>query len=67
MRVVMTGADGFLRWLTRLRIPVITDHDVICVELANSGCLSEPNGSADAGRHFGGIQRGDRALHRLDA
>jgi len=63
----MTGADGFLGSHTRLRIRALTDHDVICVELANSGCLSEPIGSADAGRHFAGIQRGDRALHRLEA
>jgi UDP-2-acetamido-2,6-beta-L-arabino-hexul-4-ose reductase len=67
MRMVMTGADGFLGSHTRLRLRALTDHDVICVELANPGCLSEPIGSADTGRHFAGIQRGDRALHRLEA
>ena len=34
MRVVMTGADGFLGWHTRVRMRALTDHEVISVDMA---------------------------------
>ena len=39
MRVVMTGADGFLGWHTRVRIRALTDHEAIPVDMANWDCV----------------------------
>ena len=57
MRVVMTGADGFLGWHTRVRIRALTDHEAIPVDVANWDSLRELVGSADAVLHFAGINR----------
>ena len=57
MRVVMTGADGFLGWDTRVRMRAHTDHDVLRVDVANWGYLTERVGSADDVIHFAGINR----------
>ena len=34
MRVVMTDADGFLGWHTRVRMRALTDHEVVSVDMA---------------------------------
>jgi len=34
MLVVMTGADGFLGWHTRVRMRALTDHEAISVDMA---------------------------------
>ena len=34
MRVVVTGADGFLGWHTRVRLRALTDHEVVPVGVA---------------------------------
>ena len=57
MRVVMTGAHGFLGWHTRVRLRALTDHEVVPVDLANWDSLRELVGSADAVLHFAGINR----------
>ncbi len=57
MRVVMTGADGFLGWHTRVRLRALTHHEVIGVDVANWDRLGELVGSADAVIHFAGINR----------
>ena len=58
MRVVVTGADGFLGWHTRVRLRALTDHEVIPVDVANWADLRELVGSADAVLHFAGVNRG---------
>jgi len=57
MRIVMTGADGFLGWHTRVRLRALTDHEVIPVDLSNWADLPDLVGSADAVLHFAGINR----------
>ena len=57
MRIVMTGADGFLGWHTRVRLRALTGHEVIPVDLANWADLPDLVGSADAVLHFAGINR----------
>ena len=57
MRVVMTGADGFLGWHTRVRMRALTDHEVMPVDVANWDTLTEFVGSADAVIHFARINR----------
>lgn len=68
MRVVMTGADGFLGWHTRVRMRALTDHEVIPVDVANWDRLRELVGSADAVIHFAGINRAlDREVEEGNA
>ena len=61
MRVVVTGADGFLGWHTRVRLRALTDHDVIPVGVSDWGMLPELVASADAVLHFAGVNRGTDA------
>ena len=58
MRVVVTGAEGFLGWHTRVRLRALTDHEVIPVGVANWHMLPDLVGSADAVLHFAGVNRG---------
>lgn len=65
MRVVVTGADGFLGWHTRVRLRALTQHELIPVDVANWGRLGELVRSADAVMHFAGINRGlDREVEQ---
>lgn len=57
MRVVVTGADGFLGWHTRVRLKALTDHEVIGVDIPNWGSLPELVAGADAVLHFAGVNR----------
>lgn len=68
MRIVVTGADGFLGWHTRVRLRALTDHEVVPVEVANWDNLAELVGSADAVLHFAGINRAsDREVEEGNA
>ncbi len=68
MRVVMTGADGFLGWHTRVRLRALTHHEVIPVDVANWDRLGELVGTADAVVHFAGINRApDREVEEGNA
>jgi len=68
MRVVITGAHGFLGWHTRVRMRALTDHEVIPVDVANWDRLGELVGTADAVIHFAGINRGpDREVEQGNA
>lgn len=57
MRVVVTGADGFLGWHTLVRLRAMTEHHVIPVDVRNWHELSELVATADAVLHFAGVNR----------
>lgn len=57
MRVVLTGARGFLGWHTRMRLRAL-GHDVVPVGRDEWARLSEHVRSADAVVHTAGVNRG---------
>lgn len=57
MRVLMTGADGFLGWHTRARLRARTDHELIPVDMKDWANLPALVSSADTVIHFAGINR----------
>ena len=57
MKIVLTGAGGFLGWHTRLRLAALTDHEVVPVMRENWSRLAEYVSSADAVIHLAGINR----------
>lgn len=57
MRVVVTGADGFLGWHTRVRLKTFTDHDVVAVPQDAWPHLTSLVAGADAVVHIAGINR----------
>lgn len=68
MRVVVSGADGFLGWHTRVRLRAFTGHDVIPVNVANWGLLPGLLASADAVLHLAGVNRAsDREVEEGNA
>lgn len=58
MRVVLTGARGFLGWHTRLRLHATTAHEVIPVGRWNWDDLPRLCAGADAVIHLAGVNRG---------
>lgn len=58
MRVVVTGADGFLGWHTRVRAHALTDHEVVPVAQADWVQLPQLVAGADAVVHIAGVNRG---------
>ncbi len=60
-RVVVTGADGFVGWHTRVRLRALWDVDVVPVSRATfaSGALEEAVRGADAVIHAAGVIRGN--------
>lgn len=58
MRVVVTGAAGFVGWHTRLRLRARTDHDVVAVSRATWPDLQDLVAGADAVVHVAGVNRG---------
>jgi len=58
MRIVVTGAAGFLGWHLRSRMHVLTDHEVLPVDIGEWPRLAERVVSADAVVHLAGINRG---------
>lgn len=55
MKIVLTGADGFLGWHTRVRLSALTDHDVVPMTRANWGSLAEAVSECDAVVHVAGV------------
>lgn len=58
MKVVITGADGFLGWHLRCRLRALTDHEVVAIGRAETQNLSESVAAADAVIHLAGVNRG---------
>jgi len=58
MRVVLTGAHGFLGWHTRLRLRTL-GHDVVPVGRSDWPALRDAVRDADAVVHVAGVNRGD--------
>lgn len=64
MRVVVTGADGFLGWHTRARLRARSTHDVIAVHRENWSSLEQSVQDADVVLHLAGVNRGsDHEVH----
>lgn len=57
MKVVLTGADGFLGWHLRCRLHALTEHDVVAVGLDDWPRVAELVEGADAIIHLAGINR----------
>lgn len=60
MKIVVTGAAGFLGWHLRLRLSALTDHEVVPVTRRNWSSLPGLVGDADAIIHLAGINRAKR-------
>ncbi|NCD19452.1 MAG: SDR family oxidoreductase [Actinobacteria bacterium] len=58
MRVVVTGAHGFLGWHTRVRARALTDHVVVPVAQVDWAELPRLLADADAIVHIAGVNRG---------
>lgn len=57
MKVVVTGASGFLGWHTRARLRALTHHDVVSASRANWAQLPDLISGADAIIHIAGVNR----------
>lgn len=58
MRVLLTGADGFLGWHLRCRLHALTDHDVVPVGRRDWDRLGEMVARSDVVVHLAGVNRG---------
>lgn len=58
MRVIVTGADGFLGWHTRVRARALTGHVVLPVAQVDWAQLPRLAVGADAVIHIAGVNRG---------
>lgn len=59
MKVLLTGAGGFLGWHTRLRLHAQGEHDVRVVTRESWGDLGALVAETDAIIHVAGVNRGD--------
>lgn len=59
MRIVITGASGFLGWHTRLRLGALTNHAVVPAGRAEWPDLPSLIRDADAVIHVAGVNRAD--------
>ncbi|WP_338538501.1 NAD-dependent epimerase/dehydratase family protein [Janibacter terrae] len=59
MKVLLTGARGFLGWHTRLRLHALTDHEVVPVGRTEWSNLSGLVAEADAVIHVAGVNRAE--------
>ncbi len=57
MRILLTGAGGFVGWHTRARLRALTDHVVIPVDRAGWADLPDLIADTDAVIHVAGINR----------
>ena len=57
MRILLTGAEGFLGWHLRCRIHATTDHEVVPVGRADWHRLAELAADVDAVIHVAGVNR----------
>lgn len=62
MRVLLTGATGFLGWHTRARLLALTNHDVVAVDRGHWADLPRLLAGADAVIHVAGVNRGDNEV-----
>jgi UDP-2-acetamido-2,6-beta-L-arabino-hexul-4-ose reductase len=58
LKILVTGAEGFLGWHTRVRMRALTTHDVVSVSRDNWTDLSSLARGADAVMHIAGVNRG---------
>jgi UDP-2-acetamido-2,6-beta-L-arabino-hexul-4-ose reductase len=58
MKVLLTGAEGFLGWHTRVRLRAMTCHEVVPATRTNWSQLPELMAGADAVLHVAGVNRG---------
>lgn len=58
MKVLLTGAGGFLGWHTRARLRALTDHEVVAVGRDRFVDLAELTRGVDAVVHVAGVNRG---------
>jgi len=58
VKVLLTGAGGFLGWHTRLRLHALTDHEVVAIGRSSWSTLAEAARDADAIIHIAGANRG---------
>lgn len=61
MKVLLTGASGFLGWHTRVRLRALTDHDVVAVDRDEWPDLAHHVSGVDAVIHVAGVNRGTDA------
>lgn len=59
MKIVLTGAKGFLGWHTRLRLAAQTEYEVRPVTRENWSDLADLVADADAVIHIAGVNRAD--------
>ncbi len=55
MKILLTGADGFLGWHTRMRLAAHTDHEVVPVTEADWGQLDGLVADVDAVLHLAAV------------
>lgn len=58
MKIVLTGADGFLGWHTRCRLRALTDHEVVAVGRTQWPDLADHLAGAQGVVHVAGVNRG---------
>lgn len=59
MKILLTGANGFLGWHTQTRLRALTDHDVVPLTREKWGELVDHLACADAVIHVAGVNRAD--------
>ncbi len=59
MKIVVTGASGFLGWHLRCRLHATTDHSVVAISRDTWGELAAAVAECDAVIHVAGINRAD--------
>lgn len=59
MKIILTGARGFLGWHTRLRLHALTEHEVVPVGRSEWSDLSRLIADADAVIHIAGVNRAE--------
>ena len=58
MKILLTGAGGFLGWHTRARLRALTEHEIVAVDRAAWADLRDHARSVDAIVHVAGVNRG---------
>ena len=58
MRILLTGAGGFLGWHTRVRLAAVGGHEVVPVSRSDWGALASSISDVDAVVHVAGVNRG---------
>lgn len=58
MKILLTGAAGFLGWHTRVRLRSLTEHEIVLATRDNWSHLAELVAGCDAIIHIAGVNRG---------